>query len=135
MITESQMYWLTRMDSLRDLLRMVGALSAVVGIVATVFLIVAYISTLDGDKFSITLMKSRLFRWLGPVVSTFALVIGLTYALVPSTKAYAAIKVIPLLLNSESTATVQKDAGALYNLAVEWAKEQLKADVGQTKQK
>jgi hypothetical protein len=69
------------------------------------------------------------------LVSTFALVIGLTYALVPSTKEYAAIKVIPLLLNSESTATVQKDAGALYNLAVEWAKEQLKADVGQTEQK
>jgi hypothetical protein len=129
------MYWLTRMDSLRDLLRVVGVLSAVVGIVATIFLIVTYVSTLDGDKFSITLMKSRLFRWLGPVVSTFALVIGLTYALVPSTKEYAAIKVIPMILSSENTATARKDSGALYNLAVEWAKEQLKADVRQTEQK
>lgn len=131
MITESQMYWMTRADDLRKLLEGVGFFCMIAGVIAIFGLIFAYLVSLDDDKTGIEFTKSRLLRWLGPSALAFAFVMLLIRSFIPSTRDYAAIKVVPMILNSESTAIVQKDAGALYNLAVEWAKEQLKVDVGQ----
>lgn len=126
MVTESQMYWLTRMDDLRSLLYTVTILSAIFGVVAMVALVIVSICASSGDRVLADVVKGRLFRWLGPVLLTLTLCAGLTHALLPSTRDYAAIMVIPAVLNSERTATIQKDAGELYDLTVEWAKSQLK---------
>jgi len=135
MITESQMYWMTRADDLRKLLEGVGFFCMVVGVIAIFGLIFAYLVSLDDDKTGIEFTKSRLLRWLGPSALAFAFVMLLIRSFIPSTRDYAAIKVVPMILNSESTAIVQKDAGALYNLAVEWAKEQLKGSTNAEQEK
>jgi len=135
MITESQMYWMTRADDLRKLLEGVGFFCITVGVIASFGLLFAYLVSLDDDKTRIEFTKSRLLRWLGPSVLAFAFVMLLIRSFIPSTRDYAAIKVVPMILNSESTAIVQKDAGALYNLAVEWAKEQLKGSTNAEQEK
>jgi hypothetical protein len=135
MITESQMYWMTRADDLRKLLEGVGFFCMVVGVIAIFSLIFAYLVSLDDDKTGIEFTKSRLLQWFGPSALAFAFVMLLIRSFIPSTRDYAAIKVVPMILNSESTAIVQKDAGALYNLAVEWAKEQLKGSTNAEQEK
>ena len=53
---------------------------------------------------------------------------SIAYVLTPSTKQYAAINAIPMVLNSDEAAEASREVTELLGLASEWAKEQLKTE-------
>ena len=118
MITGSEMYWLTRLDGIKGLLAGFGiAIMVTAGFV----LMFSPIIALEFDRCD---LPNRAWKWLfGSIAGSIAfgalLLTGNVF--IPTTKEYAAIKVIPMI----ATENVQEDAGELYGLSVEWMKSQL----------
>lgn len=122
-VTESMMYWVTRMDHIGNLLLGVG-----IFMLAALVAIAAVSGCLAVDGF--TEQNKHLWATLLPLGVGCALVALFLFsarAMVPTTKEYAAIKVIPLVANSEEAASAGKEAKEILGLASEWAKDQLRA--------
>lgn len=118
MITQMQMYWLTRLDALDALVCCIGVtffvLSLVLGIIGMVIRVdYSYEERRYGTG------KRLHHKWM-PLCIAVSFVSALTASLIPSTKEMAAIIVIPKIANSEK---VQDVGNRLYDLAVEWAEE------------
>ncbi len=117
MITESEMYWMTRLDGICAFFAAMIGLS-VIALVIMIFVTGAAYS--DGNpKFGKMLCK---FAWV-PIA--FGLLFGIARVLTPTTKEYAAIRIVPAIANNE---TLQKDCNELYKLTIEWAKNTLGKD-------
>jgi hypothetical protein len=117
MITESYMYWILKLDDIRDfafVLGMVGTFPAVA------FLIFFLASKIGKDDFCKDYVQvGRLCGWLGIATTILTLLLHLSYALLPTTKQMAMIKVIPAIANSDEVKVVSNDAKELYKLGVE----------------
>lgn len=106
MITSTQLYWITRLNSIAVLLSLVSFVSVV-----AIFVIVMKVCIGDinwEDKITKKVRNAAIPCLLFSVL-------GLTF--IPTTKEMAAILVIPQIANSEK---VQEAGGKLYDLAVEW---------------
>lgn len=113
-ITTSMIYWLTRLDYIREFFVVV---SIVFG-VASVIMLFAYISD-KAERSSLGLAPSvsgKLTAW----VSVVALAAAVCSLLVPSTQEAAAMIVAPRLANSETVRGLGSD---LVDLAHAWMKE------------
>ena len=135
MITQNVMYWITRLDGIRDFLHSFDVLTIALFIVAvSCFAIAGLISisildyscapiseTVETEEYKIvkhikTLSCKIAFCILLPI----NIVISLAYALTPSTKEFCAIKIVPAIMNN---AKVQEFSDELYRLGVDWLKE------------
>ena len=107
MITETGMYWLTRLDAIRDLLVLFMFISG-----STVFAAVASILfDDDNDKARAVAICLALFVFVAScAVRTF----------IPSTREMCAIVVVPKIANNEK---LEQFGDKAYNLAIEWMDE------------
>lgn len=111
MITESMMYWITRLDRLNVFMGM--------SISICVFLVItagAAWSNAKNDSEAHEYM--RLMKW--SFVAAFIFAIGLVFT--PSTKEMAAIYAIPALSRSD---VVQKDIPELYDMGIQYLKDKI----------
>ena len=116
MITESYVYWILKLDDIRELSFCFGVCCILPMIV---FFILFLASTIAKDEFCKDYRHvSRLCGWLCVAATTLALFLHLSYAFLPSTKQMAMIKVIPALANSKELALVSNDAKEIYTLGV-----------------
>ena len=134
MITTTQMYWLTRLDSIKGTLDGFTPVFVLGTVVLVVIAILAYcLGTFTGnsayDMFSgrtndeLKSVHARLRRVSARcAIAIFLLfsaigAIGVLDALLPSTREMAAIIMVPAVVNNEKVQTV---GNKLYDLAVEW---------------
>ena len=121
MITGWEIYWFTRLDPLKGL---TGS-TAVMGLVVSVLMFLLYpmfCDIFDRDdgrrKKSLTLTAR-----LQIAVFSTAVLSAFTYALTPTTREMAAIKVIPMIANSESMQKLGDVGDNMLDLANEWLRE------------
>ncbi len=108
MISESDIYWLTRMDGLLNLAH------TLTGVFVTSAILFAYISVLMMGDRAPWVIKTVI------VSIFFAFVFGIGSVFIPSTKEMAAIKVIPMIANNNDVKGLGED---VIVLAREWMKE------------
>lgn len=116
MITESTIYWITRMSYLQGFaltISIIICICASVGAVTSC--VIKYSSSYEDD----TKRAKQAFRWFLPLtLLSFVLVFGAM--LIPSTKEFCAIKAIPVIVNNEQ---VQELPNRVVELANEWIDE------------
>jgi hypothetical protein len=127
MITQGMLYWITRLDHIRTALMIPAFMLLVVGIVYPIFRFLWFTYLLDTDHSDedidhsdedIEKAKNRFLKSLR--VSIAATLIWIPLALIPTTKEYAAIVIVPKVANSED---VQGLGTGLVDLANEWFEE------------
>lgn len=135
MITQTMMYWITRLDGLRDFLHGFDVMTTVLFIVAFLCAIITSIiciamvgdsyrpmaETVKTDDYKLV----KCIRTLSCKIAFYILLpinvlLSLAYALTPSTKEFCAIKIVPAIINN---AKVQEFGDELYRLGVDWLKE------------
>lgn len=112
MITTWEMYWFTRLDGLNS-----AAISLfVIGAVAMIFCIVGFSAFVLDENDD---MQRRIKPLL--TVSILTTVVGAVVAIfVPTTKEMAAIKVIPMIANSEQMQKLGDVGNNMLDLANAW---------------
>ena len=122
MITESTIYWVTRLDAF-------NALVTAVSLINVILLIASIIASLIviGERNSMLNDKDKLILPLKFLIgSIIILVVCATLAVfVPTTKEYAAMKILPKIANDEALNTLSQDGKELYRLTVDYLKEQV----------
>ena len=115
MITESTLYWITRLDGAKELL--FGIATALIISTAAV-LIAGVIVGIDGSpaekKWSVKVLKTL------PLFILATLMFFTLHTLTPTTKEMCAIKIVPLIANDEQ---VQELPSKFVDLANEWFEE------------
>lgn len=122
MITESTIYWVTRLDALTNLVRF----GMIISIILTIIFFLA--SALEAcAQNSVFNDKGKLILPIKFLISSIIiLVICMTLAVfVPTTKEYAAMKILPKIANDEALNTLSQDGKELYRLTVDYLKEQV----------
>lgn len=115
-ITESTIYWWTRLDDVRNGLMACGSFVLAGIIVATIGLGITRCDVED------TLWPRR--YWLYMVPLTFLCVaLMLSTVFIPSERDYALIKVVPAIANNEAIAA---EASEFYDMAKEALRQQLR---------
>lgn len=137
MITQSNIYWITRLDELRKFLGGLGDRSCfMVAIILVVTVVLVLVSTLAGngnyemfsgmsdEKFEKLQQRMRTIAkrglWIALIFFMLVHVCSIAKALTPSSKEMAAIMVIPRVANSES---IQNMGQEIVDLAQEWLHE------------
>ena len=123
MVTESMVYWMTRMDHIRGVLMCfwlilisIGVLTVVVGGIGTLIVHVE-----ERHPFGDPTKRSwRRCTSIGGIVGFIGAVFFLVCAFIPTTREYAAIKVLPAVANNED---LQALGTELPRLAREWLEE------------
>jgi len=114
MITESEIYWITRLSGLKALVGGIGV-AFLIGYVSTWFIfLVATEGFSDIFPFAKKTMKILIVAWVLPAI------FGLGCTLIPTTKEMCAIKVIPIVANNQEVQEIPKQ---LADLASEWIEE------------
>ena len=113
MITTTQMYWITRLDTIVSFgngLIFVPIIAFLIGLFLIVMMTYSVYDPVVKPMFKCLVKWTLPFTLLGASVCTF----------VPTTKQMAAILIVPRIANSEK---VQQAGNNLYELAVEWMDE------------
>jgi hypothetical protein len=122
MVTESTIYWVTRLDAFNNLV-------TAVSLISVIFLIASGIASgiVMGERQSVINDKGKLILPLKFLIgSIISLVVCATLLVfVPTTKEYAAMKILPKIANDEALNTLSKDGKELYRLTVDYLKEQV----------
>ena len=121
MITSWEIYWFTRLDPIRGLTGM----TAVMGLILSVLMFLLHpafcdIFEYDEDK------RRKSLAWetrLQIAVFSTTVLCAFAYALTPTTKEMAAIKVVPMIANSESMRKLGDVGDSMLDLANEWLRE------------
>ncbi len=106
MITPTQMYWITRLDNIYNILAVGALITLVIGVT---FLLVFFVSDCGKD------LKG--FKVWGIRTLVLGVLLLVAHAFVPTTKQMAAIIVVPKIMNNEKVQTV---GNKVYDLAIEW---------------
>ena len=105
-LTESTVYWITRLDSVKEV-------AGAGGVVFIVILLMIIIIALLEDT-------SKKYVWglsLGLIMS---ILIAVSSLFIPTTKEYCAIKVIPMIVNNDE---IQAVPDKVLELATKWVEE------------
>ena len=121
MITESELYWILKLDDIGNLLTGCTIILSIISIL----LVVMTIAQTYGDDFLFDDSVWRRSRFARIAVYITLIVFGITLTLMPSTKQMAALKVIPAIVNSDAVKDVSSDTKELYKLGVSALKEKL----------
>ena len=121
MITTAQMYWLTKLDDIRQALgSIIWVPIAWIAIVA-VASFCAFMACADMDSVrSVVIGRIKKASWTCVPMVLWIVATQIAVALVPSTAQMAAIVVVPRIVNNEQVQTV---GNRLYDLATEWLDE------------
>ena len=121
MITTAQMYWLTKLDDIRQALgSIIWVPIAWIAIVAVVsFCAFAAYADMDSVR-SVVIGRIKKASWTCVLMVLWIVATQIAVALVPSTAQMAAIVVVPRIVNNEQVQTV---GNRLYDLATEWLDE------------
>lgn len=120
-ITESTVYWITRMDSIHIFL---SGLCIFFGILIVLSLIVFFAIFMICDD--ITYKKFGIFLRTFWISSALFIMFFFISVFIPTTKEMALIKVLPAISNSRFVSEeLPKEAGEIYMLAKEALKEKL----------
>ena len=144
MITPSQLYWLTRLDSIKSYLGGIDMLALLCAVFCTGIIIattchITFASNdclgwyhgktkeeMEARKKPWEKLRSSSTRILIASISVLSLG-SLTNAMLPTTKEMAAIHVVPMIVNSEAAQKLPDVASEFVDLAKDWLKE-LKPD-------
>lgn len=132
MITETSLYWVLKLDSIRNLFENLTCIFTIFSIVLTIPLVIgAVVYTVADDDYDDGV---RGILKAGCLMESVLVFIAISSAVcctfIPSTKEYAMIKVIPMVANSKEFKEFKElkgDAKELYKLGMEAAKSQLKS--------
>ena len=113
MITPSLIYWITRLDAVRQA---AGALCVLSVLAVAAGLFALFVCTADDVPDPFRLIWRNVTRIAAVVLSVFGLVLVLT----PTKREMAAIIVVPKIANSETVAEI---GDGVKTLAVEWLEE------------
>ena len=109
------MYWLTRIDSINN---MVIMFFTILLLVAIAFVVLGIDMRIDfSDDEPGYRIGCRLHRAVLRIILPIQVVLSIVIVAVPSTKEMAAIIIVPRLANSEKVQTV---GNKVYDLAMEW---------------
>jgi hypothetical protein len=128
MVTESTLYWMTRLDGIKRALDGLGFAAMTVAVMAIIILLGCALAVYDCETGSLSRRTWKIV--LGTSISCFVFGLSLTLGnvFIPTTKEYAAIKAIPAIVNSEDAGKVADELREIAGLASEWAKENLKVE-------
>lgn len=110
-ITESTIYWITRLDSIKEFMRAAGL---IIGVFLPV--VTAGLTAMFYEKVKPVI---RSLKFTPPVGCVF-LLIGVGSIFVPTTKEMCAIKAIPMVINNENIKDIPTNIAELAN---DWIKE------------
>jgi len=114
-MNESTLYWILKLDDIRDILKLIAALGLVSGVVMSIASCVFF-----DDIETKTL-------WALGTLAVGLLVLGgcvrVAHAFVPSTRQMVIIKTLPAIVNNEELKAEGKE---VYGLMKTWLKEQAK---------
>lgn len=132
MITETSLYWVLKLDSIRNLFEGIACIFTIFSVVVAIPLIVcAVLYHVSGDYDNEEDSGERRALMKGGLVELVLVCIAsssaICHALIPSTKEYAMIKVIPMVANSTEFKELKGDAKELYKLGIEATKSRLKS--------
>ena len=124
MITESAIYWILKLDDIKNFFWLPIIICAILSVVFLFGSIFYYIESQpcpsDVEKkytmFAVKLCLITVSIWIS---------LSCIDCFIPSTKQMAMMKVIPAIANSEFAADMSKDAKELYKMGIEAIKEQL----------
>ena len=133
-MTPTMMYWITRLDGIRDLLHgldMFTSILTISGLVAscvTAIICMAMCSESysineiveDSDYKFVRNIRNYTAKVTFCVFVPINILFSTAYVLIPSMKEYCAIKVVPAIVNNEK---IQEFGDELYKLGVDWLKE------------
>ena len=133
-MTPTMMYWITRLDGIRDLLHGLDMFTAVLAICGLVISCVTAIICMamcgescsineiveDSDYKFVRSIRNYTAKFTFCVFVPINILFSTAYVLTPSMKEYCAIKVVPAIVNN---AKVQEFGDELYRLGVDWLKE------------
>lgn len=123
MITESDLYLITRLDYICLALNIVLGLSAVVGGFSTVY---AFITWLDVTEYEQTTKRRiRQMTVVAAISLVLVCVFGSARILIPTTKELAVVKMVPALTRCAEDPVVKAEFKELYSLAVDGLKKEL----------
>lgn len=117
MITESTIYWITRLDSMKLWAGIGTEILLLIGIVGT--LIVCYIINDNYNRDERGKNTHKAIK-VGIIITILGTLLSLILVFIPSTKEMCAIKGIPLIVNDPN---VQKLPSNVVDLANEWIEE------------
>lgn len=129
MITETSLYWALKLDSILDLLGGITVIFTIFSVIAAIPLAIGTILYyIDENDYDYGFRKVLMIGYLLESVFVFiAVSSAICHTLIPSTKEYAMIKVIPMVANSTEFKELKGDAKELYKLGIEATKSQLKS--------
>ena len=99
MITEAELYWMTRLDNIRTFFLICSCLSGIIFICS----LPVYVVNLLDDYEDICKTSRKLISTALAVL----IILGIGLILTPTTKEMAAIKVIPMIVNSDTTLKIK----------------------------
>lgn len=120
MITESELYWIFKLDDIRDLLT---GCTIILCIISVLLIVMTIAQAYDGDLFDDIPWRRSAFARLAVYITL--IVFSVVLVLLPSTKQMVALKAIPAIVNSDTAKDVPSDVKALYKLGVDALKEKL----------
>ena len=118
-MTESSIYWITRMDGV---IAMESAMMVLLTLAGVISLLVSVI----GDNLS-TQERIRLFKGAAACASG-ALLMGLAVVFTPSTRDMLLIKGIPSLVNSDLGKAIPKETEEVWKLAKDYLRSKCQPD-------
>lgn len=122
-ITESTIYWITRLDGIHNFLGILGVITCAPAVLSLIAFCVNFMTSEGEEEFHMA-MKLELRAFLIGIV--LFVVFSLVSVFIPTTKEMALIKVLPAISNSRFVSEeLPKEAGEIYMLAKEALKEKL----------
>lgn len=122
MVTESMMYWITRLDGINGAITAILAVSIIITFIAAIVFFSACIETAYEEEIE-EMWHSKFAkntrRWLFTLLATSVLAL----VFVPTTKEMAMIYAVPAITRSDF---VREDLPELYDYGIDALKEQLK---------
>lgn len=126
MITESSLYWMTRLDEIKSLLAGIGILTSFITIVFLLIgvasIIVCYVETPEKAKTDTGVKTLKKVCYFSALVLFLGIVLNISNVFIPTTKQYAMIKVIPAIANDPK---IQQEASEIYDMAKQALKKTL----------
>lgn len=121
MITTAQMYWLTKLDDIRQALGSIMwvPIAWIAIVAAASFCAFAAHADMDSVR-RVVIGRIKKASWTCVPMVLWIVATQIAVALVPSTAQMAAIVVVPRIVNNEQ---VQTAGSRLYDLAAEWLDE------------
>lgn len=141
MITPSQIYWLTRLDGIKNCIENINALAVIGIIICVALIIITTIHTvfasngcfdyyadnseeeMEKKKDKWRVVRRCVLKYFLPFVLALNFLTEIVHVSIPTTKEMAAIYIIPMIANSEAAQQLPDIATESVSLAKDWLKE------------